>query len=394
MMRLPSLSVSGRGAARLREGQPWVRREDVTRAPTFDKPLDDCVRVVDGKDRLLGSALWSKTSPIAARLYSREERFLDEELLAERIVTANERRRALLPGFDAYRVVHAEADLLPGVFIDRYADVAVVQSMCAGLDAREAQVARVLVDTLGVRLVVARDDGAARDFEELPRRKGILFGEGSTTVAFHDAGSPCEADVLEDGKTGSFLDQQENHARVASYVTGRDVKALDAFTYHGGFALALAGAGAEVLALDESSAAVARARANAARSQRPITVETRNAFDALRELESEGRRFDVVVIDPPALAKRRSALPAAERGYKELNLRAFRLAKPGGLVVSCSCSGRLSVEKFGAIVADAARDAGRAVQLLERRGAGRDHPPLLQLPETEYLKCWILRVME
>jgi 23S rRNA (cytosine1962-C5)-methyltransferase len=386
--RYNSVTVSARGAARLRAGNPWVYADDAR----GDANAGDVVRVVDGRGVTLGTALWAAGARLPLRLFSREAVTLDAAFLHARLVAANELRRRLLPDADAYRVVHAEADGLPGLIVDRYADVAVLQTTARAMDAREAELAALVADVTGARLVVARDDGGARDFEGLPRKKAILHGAGSTTVRYHDAGNVFEVDVMSDGKTGGFLDQAENHARAAVYARG---EALDAFSYHGGFALALARGGAtSVLALDESAAAVARARANAERNQLgQVTFAQDNAFDRLRVLESEGRRFDVVVIDPPALAKRKSALGAAERAYKELNLRALRLLRPDGVLITCSCSGKLTLESFAAIVEEAARDVGRPVQVLERRGAGRDHPPLLGVPETEYLKCWILRVL-
>lgn len=386
------VTVTARGAARVRGGLPWVYADDVVRS---DENLGDVVRVVDPRGAALGTALWAPGARLPLRLLAREAVTLDAGLIEARIVAADALRRRLLPSADAYRMVHAEADGLPGLIIDRYADVCVMLTTARAMDAREAEIATVLQRVTGARLIVARDDSSARDFEGLPRRRALLHGEGATTVQYHDAGSLFEIDVMSDGKTGAFLDQSENHARVSEYVPAGG-EALDAFTYHGGFALALArGGAATVLALDEAAPAVERARANAARNGCPqITVEQANAFDRLRQLEADGRRFDVVVIDPPALAKRKSAFGAADRAYKELNLRALRLAKGGGIVVTCSCSSKMTPDRFGAIVEDAARDAGRAVQLLERRGAGRDHPPLLGVPETEYLKCWILRVRE
>jgi 23S rRNA (cytosine1962-C5)-methyltransferase len=385
------VTVTSRGAARLRGGHPWVYAEDIARA----EAAGDVVRVVDGRGATLGTALWAAGARLPLRLLSREAVTLDAGLVEARVRAADELRRRMLPGADAYRVVHAEADGLPGIVVDRYADVCVMQTAARAMDAREAEIADVVARVCGARLVVARDDSSARDFEGLPRRRGVLRGEGGTSVSYHDAGSVFTVDVLADGKTGGFLDQAENHARAATYVPA-GAEALDAFTYHGGFALALARGGAKsVLALDEAAPAVERARANAERNALPqVRVEQANAFDRLRALEGEGRTFDVVVIDPPALAKRKSAFGAAERAYKELNLRALRLARAGGVVVTCSCSGKMTPERFGAIVEDAARDAGRMVQLLERRGAGRDHPPLLGVAETEYLKCWILRVLE
>jgi 23S rRNA (cytosine1962-C5)-methyltransferase len=386
---LPTVKVTARGAARVRAGHPWVFAPDVASGAV----AEDVVRVVDARGALLGTALYAAGARLPLRMLAREEVALDRALLDERLRAALGRRARDFAGADAYRVVHGEADRLPGLIVDRYGDVAVLQTTARAMDAREPELARLLVEVLGARLVVARDDGGARDFEGLPRRRAVLLGAGPTTVRYHDAGNLFEVDVLSDGKTGGFLDQAENHARAAAYATG---DALDAFTYHGGFALALArGGAARVLALDESAAAVERARANARLNDLDnVQIEQANAFDALRSLESEGRRFDVVVIDPPALAKRKSALVAAERGYKELNLRGLRLVKRGGVLITCSCSGKLTVEKLGAIVESAAADVGRAVQLVERRGAGRDHPPLVGVPETEYLKCWVLRVLE
>jgi 23S rRNA (cytosine1962-C5)-methyltransferase len=385
---LPAVTVTERGAARLRSGHPWVFADDVRRSDE----AADVVRVVDGGGRLLGTALYAQGAQLPLRLLSRDEVTLDEQLLRARLEQALARRTSMLRGADAYRWVHAEADLLPGLVVDRYADVVVLQTAARAMDAREELIGRLLQELGGARLVVARDDGSARDFEGLERCKRVLVGTGETRVVYHDAGSAFEVDVMVDGKTGGFLDQCENHARAGEYARG---DALDAFSYHGGFALALARGGASsVLALDERREAVERARANAQRNGFPqVTVEQANAFDRLRSLEAEGRRFDVVVIDPPALAKRKSAVRGAERAYKELNLRGIRLTRPGGILVTCSCSGKMTAELFGEILESAARDAGRPIQLIERRGAGRDHPPLVGVPETDYLKCWFLRVL-
>jgi 23S rRNA (cytosine1962-C5)-methyltransferase len=387
---LPSLVVNDRGAARLRGGHPWVFADDVRRGPD---EAADVVRVTDAGGRTLGTALYAPGAQLPVRLIARGEVMVDEAFLRSRLEQALGHRRRMLGGADAYRWVHGEADLLPGLIIDRYADVVVLQTAARAMDAREPVIARIVAELAGARLVVARDDGSARDFEGLPRRKEILHGSGSTAVAYHDAGNRFEVDVMTDGKTGGFLDQAENHARAAEYARG---DALDAFTYHGGFALALARGGARsVLAIDERAEAVERARANAGRNGlAQVTVEQGNAFDRLRSLESEGRQFDVVVIDPPALAKRKSAVRGAERAYKELNLRGIRLTRPGGILVTCSCSGKMTPSLFGEVLEAAARDCGRSLQILERRGAGRDHPPLLGVPETDYLKCWFLRVLD
>ena len=386
---LPTVVVTEPGAARVRGGNPWVFATDVARAPAES---DDVVRVVDGRGQLLGTALYAKGAQLPLRMLGRVELTFDAALLEARLRQALASRANLFAGADAYRVVHGEADLLPGLVVDRYGDVAVIQTAARAMDAREPEIARLVKEVLGARLVVARNDGSARDFEGLPRRRGVLLGDGPTIVSYHDAGNRFEVDVMADGKTGGFLDQAENHARAARYATG---DTLDAFSYHGGFALALARGGAKsVLALDEAAPAVERAKKNAQNNDlAQVTVQQANAFDVLRSLESDGRRFDVVVIDPPALAKRKSALRGAERAYKELNLRGMRLCKPGGVLITCSCSGKMTPRAFGEILEAAARDVGRPMQLLERCAAGRDHPPLLGVPETDYLKCWFLRVL-
>lgn len=382
-------TVSARAAARIRGGYPWVPRPELVHAPAGGATL---VPVVDEKRRPLGTALFSPAAHLALRMIDRGEVTDLGALLDRRIGEALDRRAPIAEGRDAYRVVHGEADLLPGLFVDRYGDVVVLQSACAAIDAHEQEIAEILARRLGARMVVQRDDGAAREHDGLPRRRAILRGAGSTRVAYHDAGSPMETDVLEAAKTGAFLDQQDNHGRAAE-LPARGLRALDAFTHHGGFAIALARAGAEVTAIDESQEAIAQTRANSARSEVAIEARCENAFDSLRAFEAAGRRFHLVVIDPPALAKRSADLKAAERGYRELNLRALRLLAPGGHLVTCSCSGRLTAERFGAVIAGAAHDAGRPVALIERRGAGRDHPVLVGVPETDYLKCWILEAL-
>jgi 23S rRNA (cytosine1962-C5)-methyltransferase len=404
---LTVVTLTDKGAARVRGGLPWVYAADVV-VPEEDTTKDvanETVELRDKRGARLGTGLWSPKSPIPVRLLGREAVTFDRALLEARLQAALARRRAdgYVAGCEddgAARLVHGEADALPGLVVDRYADVLVLQTTAPAMDRREPELAALLTALTGARLVVARDDGSARDFEALPRRSSVLFGRGPTTVRYRDAGSLVEVDVLTDGKTGGFLDQVENHAVATRYARG---ETLDAFTYHGGFALALCRGGAtSVLAIDESATAIERARANAARNgYDQLRAEVGNAFDRLRALEGAGRRFDTVVIDPPALAKRKgraggrhaSGVETALRAYKELNLRAFRLLSPGGVLVSCSCSGRVGVAEFGAMLEDAARDAGRSVQLLERRGAGRDHPVLLGVPETEYLKCFVMRVL-
>lgn len=377
--------VSKRGAARIAAGHPWVFRADVVGDAPGD---DDDARVCDERGRPLASALVAvEPAPIALRVYARGAFRPFAEVWPERLARAIARRG----GADVCRLVHAEADEIPGLFVDRYGDAAVVQAATAAIDRREPAIAAALAERLRLRLVVRRDDGSMRDHEGLPRLKGVLLGGGPVALAYAEGPARFTLDLLEDAKTGGFLDQRENHARAAGLAAG---EALDAFAYHGGFALALAPRAARVLALDADPRVAERARANAAASGfRNVEVRHADAFVELRAFERDGRRFHIVVLDPPALAKGRRDVDAAIRAYKEINLRAMRIVEPDGWLVTCSCSGRVTPAAFEAMLADAARDAGRAVTIVERRGAATDHPILLGVPETEYLKCYILRVL-
>jgi 23S rRNA (cytosine1962-C5)-methyltransferase len=404
----PTAVLSSRAALRLRQGHPFVARSELLQGPVAPGWVVWLVERRGGREHFVATALWCPRGPIAARLWSKEKVGFDPGVLRQRLAAADARRRALLDGAtplrNAYRVVHGEADQLPGLFVDRYGDAAVLQTATAAMDAQEATIAALLVELLGVERVICRDDGSARDLEELPRKKGLLIpgrASAAARVRFDDAGSPMEADLLADRKTGSFLDQQENHACVADYARRLHPggTALDAFCYHGGFALALARAGLRVLGCDEDAQAIARARRNAELGGVQAQWQVHNAFDLLRTLEAAGRRFSVVVLDPPALAKRGGKgqvgkSSAALRAYKELNLRGLRLLAPGRLLVSCSCSGRVSAADFAAVIQDAARDVGRPLQVLERRGPGRDHAGLCGMPESEYLKCWVMQALD
>ena len=394
--------VTARGRARIAARHPWVFRQDLVRGPERDAGDGGpaIVRVTDERGRPLGLATWAARAKIALRMLSHVERDEAEtdvpaliDLVAARLPAALARRGGIAQERDAFRVVHGESDNLPGLFVDQYADAAVMQTTSVAMNAARPAIAALLRARLGVRVVIAREDGSARDFEELPRLREIADGAGPTRVVYRLGPNELEADLLEDGKTGGFLDQADNHAAVAA-LAPRGARCLDAFTYHGGFALALARRGGAVLATDEDERAVARAANNAARNGLAnLEVRRENAFDLVRALEGARARFDVVVLDPPALAKRKSDAGAAERAYKELALRGLRITAPGGLTVLCSCSGRMSRDRWDEIVAEAAADAGRAVQVLARLGAGRDHPELVGVPETGHLKCWILRVL-
>lgn len=385
--------VSAKAAKALRAGSPWCYRTEVTSWPPHALPPGAVVDVVDPQRNPIGQAFTASRSPLALRLVSRKlgkDEVLDEAFFRARLEAAW-RRRESLHHRDAFRVVHGEADQLPGLFVDRYGAALTLQTLSEGAEVRKGLFARLLLEVTGLALVVCRDDASGRDWEGLPREKRVLLGAGETKVSYHEGEHRFDIDLMTDSKTGSFLDQVDNHVRAGELGRG---DALDTFSYHGGFALALSRRCASVIAVEQDAAAAERARANVAANARSnVTVEHANAFDVLRRFQEEGRRFDTVVVDPPGLAKRKEGVSAAKRAYHELNLRALKLLKPDGLLVSCSCSGKVTRAMFEEIVAGAAADAKRQVQVLERRGAGIDHPPLSSLPESEYLKAWFLRVL-
>lgn len=389
---VPGVTLQPRGATRARSGHPWIYRGDIASAPPQLAGGAE-VRATDARGNFIGRGFWAAHSPIALRLLSRKDEPLDRALLRARLAAALDLRRALgLAGGGpdrAFRLAHGEADLLPGYFVDIYGEVASVQHLAEWAEVRRGELAALVAEVAGVASVVARDDGSGRDFEGLPRRKEALLGTPPSEARYREGEIDLAFDLLADHKTGGYLDQRENHLLAGSLARG---SALDAFCYHGGFALQLARKASRVLAIDQDAAAVGRTRDNARRNRlENVEVRAANAIEQLRALDKEGRRFDVVVLDPPAFAKRREGLESALRVYKEINYRGARLLAPGGLLVTCSCSGKVTPELFGEVVAFAAQEAKRPLQLLERRGAARDHPALVGVPETEYLKAWFLR---
>jgi 23S rRNA (cytosine1962-C5)-methyltransferase len=382
--------VSQAGAKRVRDGHPWVFRVDLQRPA--DVPGGAVVAVTDETGNPLGSAFQAARSKIALRMLTRGAEPVDRAFWAKRVEQALGMRRRLWPEADAYRVIHGESDLIPGLFVDRYGDALSLQAVSEGADAHTPLFVELLREALKPRVVVARNNTSARDFEGLPRAAGVLAGGPGTEATYHEGPNAFAIDLLVDHKTGAFLDQRENHVAAAAYAADGGT-ALDTFSYHGGFALSLASRAAHVIAVEQDEGAAGRLRANAERNRRKLEVIHGNTFDVLRGYEREGRRFDTVVLDPPAFAKRKGDLPAAARAYKELNLRALKLLAPGGVLITCSCSGKMTAQRFAAVLEEAIADAKRPVQLLERKGAARDHPVLPLVPETEYLKCWVYRAL-
>lgn len=389
-MSYPITVVSARGAARWAQGHPWIYRSDVV---LFPGDAAGAVRVVDQRERPLGVALWSPASEIALRFMDGQiDAELDEMWWAARLGAAVRRRYVLAQDTSAHRLVHGEGDGIPSLVVDRYDRWLVVQFMSAGLEAFRDVVVRALLALTSAEGVLARNDTALRAREGLPRETALLAGTVPREIEVVEHGVRYLAAPWTGQKTGAFLDQRENRALVGRVARGR---ALDCFSYHGSFALHLAREADHVLALDVSAQALARARENAARNGF-CNIETReaNAFEFLREAERSGARFDTIVLDPPAFAKTRAALPAALRGYKEVNLRGMRLLAPGGLLFTASCSYHLTKPLFLEMLAAAAADSGRRVALREFRGQPLDHPEVLTVPETGYIKGALLEALD
>jgi 23S rRNA (cytosine1962-C5)-methyltransferase len=387
----PTVSVSARGEQRVRSGHPWIYRTDVSDVRAGG---GDVVLVRGPRGRTLGHALYSDRSQIAVRMLSHEDEATSgredgpEALIRHRLEAALAFRHSLAIDATAYRLVHGEADLLPSLIVDRYGDYLVVQALSQGMDRLTPFLVAALNELLHPRGILARNDPRARLLEGLERRVEVLAGEIPEHLTVIEGGVEQDVDLRHGQKTGLFLDQRENRAAAALYARGR---VLDCFSYDGGFALRLARAARETIAIDVSEEAVSRVRANAQRNGVTIDARTGNVFDELRGQERLGERFDMIVLDPPAFAKSKAAIPKATAGYKEINLRALKLLNPGGTLVTCSCSYHVSEAAFAEIVYEAAVDAQVGVSVVEKRMQGRDHPVLLGVPETYYLKCLILR---
>lgn len=386
-MNQPEVRITSRAIDRIVSGHPWIYRSDVREAEGVEPGA--VVRLIDRKKHLWGQALYSDRSQIALRLMTRDERPFDIDFLSERISQAAGYRERIAAGVEAYRLVSSEGDLLPSLIIDRYGDCFALQTLSQGMDRFKPGVVKILEKQFRARSVVERNEVAVRALEGLAEVKGMLSGETHEVVIVEN-GVKFRVDLLGGQKTGGFLDQRENRAAALQYAHG---KTLDCFCYHGGFALTLACGCDSVLAIDSSADALAVARENQVLNA-VTNVEWRegNCFDFLKSADRNGEKFDTVVLDPPAFARQRSNQEAALRAYKELNLRALKILNPGGFLITCSCSFHVSETDFLGAIASAAVDAHRTVGVVERRTQSRDHPILLTVPETHYLKCLILRV--
>jgi 23S rRNA (cytosine1962-C5)-methyltransferase len=383
-----TITVNKRGAERVRARHLWIYRSDLVDAR--QAAAGEIVRVADGKGKLLGQALYSSTSQIALRFLSFDEREINREFWLGRLQSCEQLRAQVVKDSNAYRLIYGESDLLPSLIVDRFDDCLVLQTLSQGMEALKTMWVELLIERYNPRAIVERNEAKVRDMEGLPRQAGLLYGVEPGEIILEEGDVKFAVNLLEGQKTGAFLDQRENRLAAENYAAGR---ALDCFTFQGGFALHLAKGAEQVTAVDVSQAAVKQAERNRELNQAAnVEFIEANVFDLLHQLEKAGERFDCINLDPPAFAKNRAAIAGAMRGYKEINLRAMKMLKAGGTLITSTCSHHLSETAFLNVIADAAADAGRAVQILEKRSQSRDHPVLISMPETYYLKCLILRV--
>ncbi len=390
-LQMKTVKVNKRGATRIRHGHLWIYRSDVVDVAAEGGAI---VSVVDEGGNLIGQAFYSDSSQIALRFLTLTNETINRDWWRQHIRQCQERRK-IGADTNAYRVIYSEGDLLPSVIVDRYADVLVLQTLSQGSDALKQLITELLVEEFKPSAIIERNDAKVRQLEGLPLVAQTVYGEAPEQFEILQHGLKFVVSPSGGQKTGSFLDQRENRlaAREAARTTGRG-KALDCFTFNGAFALHLADVSEHVIGIDISGDAVVAARRNAEINDiKNIEFQEANVFDALRDMESSGERFDTIVLDPPAFAKNRASLKSALRGYKEINLRALKLLNPGGVLISCTCSYHVSEELFMEIIEAATVDAKRRVQLIEKRMQSSDHPVLVGMPETYYLKCVIARVL-
>ncbi len=375
---------------RVLDGHPWVFRSDIKKTDAEAQP-GSVVKVYAGNGRYLGQAFYNPQSQITLRFLTHGKEAVDGAFIRNRVFRAVDYRR-LFADLKSCRLVFSESDGLPGLIVDAFGDVLCVQFLCLGIDRFREDVLDALTEALHPAAIYERSDAPVRELEGLNQTAGLLRGRMPERVEILENGVRFLVDVKEGQKTGYFLDQKENRAAIAPFVRGKEV--LDCFTHTGAFALHAAHFGAKaVTAVDISKFACECARKNAELNGfTQIEFVTANAFDYLKEKSLSGPCFDVVILDPPAFTKSRATVDAAARGYKEINLRGMKLVRPGGYLVTCSCSQHMSPEAFLNVVKDAAKDARVSLMQVEYRTQGRDHPILPAAPETQYLKCGIFRI--
>jgi 23S rRNA (cytosine1962-C5)-methyltransferase len=384
----PRAVLTPKGLRWSQTGHPWVYQGDL-QAPGAGAH-GRIVRVEDGRGRYLGRAFYSHRSKISLRMVTTEDVPVDRAFWAARLLRAGAYRERVVRDTNSMRLVAGEADGIPGLIVDRYGEHLVIQSLTAGIEGLFEELVSLLREIYSPRSIIARNDPQVRILEGLQREVRLVHGEDPGEVEVEESGVRYMADPMRGQKTGAFLDQRENRVMSAGCARGR---CLDAFAYHGSFSLHLARRAEDVVAVEISADVLERAERNAIlNGSSNITFVQANAFDFLRSMDLEGERFDVVVLDPPAFARSRHDLEAALRGYKEINLRALKILSPGGTLITCSCSFHLSEPEFLALISDAAADAKRTVRMLEKRMQSRDHPVLVTMPETNYLKCFVLEV--
>jgi 23S rRNA (cytosine1962-C5)-methyltransferase len=380
--------ISPRGVERIRAGHFWVYRTDIREANAQPGAI---VRITDERRRFHGCAFYSDQSQISIRLLTREDVAVGREFFAERLRRAAEYRSLVVENSDAYRLVYSEGDLLPSVIIDRYGEYLVIQTLSQGAERVKSLLVELLAELFAPKGILERNDPRVRLLEGLEQRVGVLHGEIPPEIIVRENGIAFVCDLEKGQKTGSFLDQRENHFAARRYASG---SVLDCFSYHGGFALTIADQCEHVESVEMAPAAIEIARRNQELNRvASVTFREGNTFDVLKEHYEVGRRFQMVILDPPAFAKNRESVAAAQRGYKEINYRALKLLEPGGYLLTCSCSYHITEAMFLQILAEAAIDAHRNIVVCERRTQAQDHPILLTMPETHYLKCLIVKAL-
>jgi 23S rRNA (cytosine1962-C5)-methyltransferase len=385
---LPQVRLSAKGARWQARGHPWIYRDDLAQAPRL--AAGDLAAVLDHRGAFLGQALYSAASRIALRFLTYGEESVNLDFWAARLENAISFRRSVLRDTNAFRLIYGEADGFPGLVVDSYNGHLAVQTLHPGMESRLPELIELFKCRLAPGSITLRHDAEVRTLEGLPLEVRTVWGELPERVEVQEGPVRLWVDVRRGQKTGLFLDQRENRRATGLLARG---EGLDAFAYQGGFALHLAPRCERVTLVESSIAALALAQENARlNAVKNFEAVRDNVFSFFKKAAQSGRRFDTIVLDPPAFAKSRQDRPAALKGYAELNRRAFELLHPGGLLVTCSCSYNLREEEFLGVIRQAAAAAQRQARLLERRGAAPDHPALLSLPESWYLKCFLLEV--